>query len=189
MGVSEESGLAELISSLADGRLAERGDLSEPCWRFWERRNLNMHRLVGLWSLPRTMGATELNTEARAAIGRHFHRAWWRGLAWGVVVEVPDIALSSEDLKELIDVRENVRGTWQWLVLVSGAKKTVLGAHTWTEGYLSPVYRGLLSRLQERGFQVTSVRREKDGLMKILTAARPRAFPEFQDEFQHTRSV
>jgi hypothetical protein len=187
MGVREDSGLAELISSVVDGKLSDRGDLSEPSWRFWERRNLNMHRLVGQWSLPRSLEATELGAEARAAIGRHFRRAWWRGLAWGVVVEVPDIALTPADVKELIDVRENTRGTWQWLVLVSPARKTVLASHTWIEGYLSPVYRGLLGQLQERAFQITSVRREKDGLMKVLTAARPGRFTEFRDDVGEKR--
>jgi hypothetical protein len=189
MGVGEESGLAELISSVVDGKLSGRGDLSEPDWRFWERRNLNMHRLVGQWSLPQSLEATDLGTEARAAIGRHFRRAWWRGLAWGVVVEVPDITLTPSDVKELIDVRENARGTWQWLVFVSPAKKTVLAAHTWIEGYLSPVYRGLLGQLQERAFQIMSVRREKDGLMRVLTAARPALFTEFRDNFEEKRSA
>ena len=187
MGVAKEIELAEQISCLARGRLVERCDVHEPNWRFWERRNLNMHRLVGLWRVPHTLNATELDTEARAAIGQHFHRAWWRGLAWGVVVEMPEITLSQSDIKDLIDIRENSRGTWQWLVLVSRTKHVALGAHTWMEGYLSPIYRSLLDELQKREFEVTSVRREKDGLMKILTAARPRAFPEFRDQLQNAR--
>jgi hypothetical protein len=74
-------------------------------------------------------------------------------------------------------------------VLVSPAKKTVLACHTWIEGYLSPVYRDLLGRLQERSFQITSVRREKDGLMKVLTAARPALFTDFGDTFEEKRSA
>jgi hypothetical protein len=179
--------LPELLSSLVEGRLPARHELSEPDWSFWERRNLNIHRVVGLWTPRQRLEASELKTEARSAIARHFHRSWWRGLAFGVVAAVRDITLSPSDLQELIDGRENVKGTWQWVVLVSDSKKAALGVHTWIEGYLSPVYRDLLGELQGTEYQVTSVRKEKDGLLKFLTAAKPRAFPNFRNEIQDKR--
>lgn len=186
---SDRFDLAGAISSLTHGRLRVRDDVQESEWSFWERRNLNMHRVVGLWTANGSLETAELGTEARSALGRHFRRAWWRGLGFGIAVSVPELALSAEDVAELVDVRENAKGTWQWIVLVSRSKKEALGVHTWIEGYLSPVYRNLLGGLQASGWEVASARREKDGLMRILTAARRRAFPDFRNEIPDRRSA
>src|SRR5262245_20420844 len=45
---SQRTALAEQLAALAAGRLAARADVVEPDWRFWERRSLNLHRVVGL---------------------------------------------------------------------------------------------------------------------------------------------
>jgi hypothetical protein len=58
----------------------------------------------------------------------------------GVVADVGAIALSPDDLKALVDVRENEQGDLQWVVLVASDVRVALGVHTWVEGYLSPVY-------------------------------------------------
>lgn len=72
--------------------------------------------------------------------------------------------------------------------------QVALGVHTWMEAYLSPVYRNTLRVLEITGYQVSSARKEKDGLLKVLTGVadwnvalrtfgtRRRAFPEFRDD-------
>jgi hypothetical protein len=85
------------------------------------------------------------------------------------VAEVGAIALSPDDLKALVDVRENEQGDLQWVVLVASDVRVALGVHTWVEGYLSPVYRDTFQALAGSGYRVTSVKREKDGVMKFLT--------------------
>jgi hypothetical protein len=60
------------------------------------------------------------------------------------------------------------------------------------------VYRAVLQALQERGYQVSSVRKEKDGLLRFLTAVadgqakaltgRP-AFTEFRDPFHNEKET
>ena len=85
-----------------------RSDLNEQGWMFWELRNLNIHRVVGLAGEYRQFtDARDLEAEIRGVLMRNFKRAWWRGIAYGVVAEVPGISLRSDDLKLLIDVREN----------------------------------------------------------------------------------
>ena len=148
-----------------------RNDVCEPGWRFWELRNLNMHRVVGLLCEGRPFAdVRDLEAEIRGALTRNFKRAWWRGIAYGVVAEVSAISLRADDMKVLVDVRENEKGTLQWVILVSSEAKTAVGVHTWIEGYLSPVYRSILQALAAKKYQVASVKREKDGLMKFLTA-------------------
>jgi len=75
----------------------------------------------------------------------------------------------SSDLKDVVDIRENSRGDVQWVVLAAVDRQVAVGVHTWMETYLSPAYRSILLSLQSAGARITSVRREKDGLMKFLT--------------------
>jgi hypothetical protein len=171
-----------------------RSDLAVPGWMFWELRTLNRHRVVGLLKAHRAFAtAQNLNDEIRGVLSREFKRAWWRGIAYGVIVEVDAIALNADDLKMLVDLRENEKGVLQWLILVSADRHVAIGVHTWMEAFLSPTYRAILLSLEGMGCQVNSVRREKDGLMKFLTGVanldmaihtlgqKRVAFPEFQN--------
>src|SRR5258708_9149908 len=103
MAIVNEPDLAELISFALRGRLSKRADFWEPGWQFWERRTVNMHRVVGLWSVGRLPDAAELRTETRSAVGRHFRCRWWRGLGFGAVVELPDPLPAPESLEGLVD--------------------------------------------------------------------------------------
>ena len=167
------------LCELTAGKLQPRADVREANWHFWERRNLNLHRVVALCSYA-PGSARDLERRIRETIGAHFRCAWWRGLGFGVVIEVRDVAGFPEAYRPLVDGRANAQGTWQWVILVSRARRQAWGLHTWVEGYLSPVYRGLLRRLEEQEFEVASVRKEKDGLMRLLTAVKPERFPDFE---------
>src|SRR5215469_793625 len=148
-----------------------RSDIGEPNWRFWELRNINMHRVVGLATENRQFtDVSDLGQEIRAVLQKNFKCAWWRGIAYGVVMELSAISLAADDLKMLVDIRDNPKGDLQWVVLVSSDVRTVLGVHTWIEGFLSPVYRDVLQTLAAGGYHVASIMREKDGLLKFLTA-------------------
>ena len=187
--------LPAIVAAAARARnLQLRNDLAEPGWTFWELRTLNMHRVVGLLREYRQFrDGRDLEGEIRSVVSRNFKRAWWRGMAYGVVADVAAISLSPDDLKQLVDIRENSKGTLQWVILAAGNARTALGVHTWMEAYLSPAYRSALQALTDAGYRVTNVRREKDGLMKFLTGvadvkvvldsggARREAFPEFHD--------
>lgn len=173
--------LASELSAATLGRLRQRDDAAESDWRFWEKRNLNLHRVVALWTRG-SSSPREIEIQARAAVSRRFKSAWWRGLGFGVVVDVRDVERFPDAFLPFVDGRANRAGTWQWVILVSPTRRKAAGLHNWVEGYLSPVYRGLLERLGERGFAVESVRKEKDGMMKLLTAAKPRLFPDFRND-------
>lgn len=185
--------LSIIASAAQQPGMRPRDDLSEPGWVFWELRNLNIHRVVGLASEYRQFaGARDLEAEIRGVLARNFKRAWWRGIAYGVVAEVSGVSLLPDDLKMLIDIRENRKGTLQWVILVASHVQTALGVHTWVEGYLSPVYRGILQAMAGKGYQVASVKREKDGLMRFITAVADvdvaiqslgarKLFPEFRE--------
>lgn len=187
--------LASLITRAISGRnLRLRDDLRESGWTFWELRTLNMHRVVGLLRQDRQFsGAPDFESTVRAAVARNFKCSWWRGMGLGIVAQVAALPLSGDDLKLLVDVRENGKGTLQWIVLVAGDSPATLSVHTWMETFLSPVYRSIVQGLVVAGYRVSSATRDKDGLMKFLTGAadleitlatlgvRSHAFPEFRD--------
>lgn len=169
--ISNTEVLAAISQATQRPGMHPRSDIGEPNWRFWELRNINIHRVVGLATEYRQFtGASDLEQEIRAVLQRNFKRAWWRGIAYGVVMELSAISLGADDLKTLVDIRENAKGDLQWVVLVSSDVRTALGVHTWIEGFLSPIYRDVLQALSAGGYHVASIKREKDGLLKFLTA-------------------
>jgi hypothetical protein len=183
-----------ITSAVAPRALRPRNDLREPGSTFWELRTLNLHRVVGFLQHSRQFAdARDLESTIRGSVTRNFKCSWWRGMGLGVVAQVATIPLSVDDLKVLVDVRENSKGTMQWAILVTSDTHVAIGVHTWMETYLSPVYRGILEGLAEAGCRVSSATRNKDGLMQLLTGVadleaallslgtRRQAFPEFRD--------
>ena len=71
----------------------------------------------------------------------------------------------------MIDVRDNRKGTLQWIIVVARSSSAALGVHTWIEGYLSPVYRGVVRSLEASGFDLATATKKKGRLMTFLTAA------------------
>ena len=186
--------LEHALASAAEERGLHRGSMRDAGWVFWELRTLNRHRVVGLLRRQALFpGLREVEAEIRDTVARHFKRAWWRGMAYGVVVEVPGLSLTAENIESLIDVRDNRRGTLQWVFLIARSTSAAIGVHTWIEGYLSPVYRSVLQKLEDGKFDVTTLTKEKDGLMTVLSGAadlhsaistfnvKQKAFAEFRE--------
>jgi hypothetical protein len=188
-----------IASATVQRELQPRKDLREPGWTFWELRTLNMHRVVGLLHEHREfLDAHDFEATIRRVVSRNFKTSWWRGMGYGIVAEVAVSSLRDNDLKVLVDGRENSKGTLQWVVLVARDARVAVGVHTWMETYLSPVYRNTLQALGATGFQVSSARKEKDGLMKFLTGVadlnvalrsfgtRRQVFPEFRNDLRRS---
>src|SRR5690349_809897 len=178
--------LSTAVAAAATRRnLHLRSDLAETGWTFWELPSLNLHRVVGFLREYRHFADTrDLEGEIRGAMSRNFRRSWWRGMAYGVAVEAGTMPFAATDLASLVDAHENSKGVLQWTILVANDKRTAIGAHTWIESYLSPVYRETLGALASAGFRVATAVKGKDGLMKFLTKISDWEgvhFPEFQD--------
>jgi hypothetical protein len=141
-------------AAAAQKGLRLRSDIQDAGWTFWELRTINRHRVIGLLAEPRTYSDTAaLGGEIRAAIGRHFKRAWWRGLGFGVVAIV-ETTWTPDDIATLVDDRENPQGVLQWLVTASPDGRHAVGAHTWERVFLSPAYTAILDALATGGYQV-----------------------------------
>jgi len=164
-----ETDLPDWVAAAGIDGLNECRRVTEPHWRFWEYRTLNRHRVVAHWSARRGFAnLDELGRSVRQMISAHFKAAWWRGLAFGAVVDVVSLNMKGAELEKLVDVRDNAQGTFQWVVVRSSLDPVALGVHTWMEGFLSPAYRSILRGLADSGYRVASVRREKTGATKVL---------------------
>jgi hypothetical protein len=179
--------LAAIVGRAADIRsLRQRTDIVDPGWTFWELRNLNIHRVVALLETDAAFADVgALGSVVRPAIARHFRRAWWRGLACGVVVGSGGEPWTPAQLSALVDERERRVAIVQWVLSVDAAGGAAVGVHTWLESYLSPVYRAALDGLASSGVRIATGIRERDGLLRLLTDVAElegASFPAFHGE-------
>ena len=158
-----------MLPEVFDGRLKPwPGDLP-PHWRLWQHKTLNIHRGVMHWDATgRSCQLSEVRLQVREVVRECFRPSWWRGFGFGVVVSLSQLDESFQDVAQLVDVRNQRRGVWQWVVLHLPAVQIATGICTWTEGYLAPVYRDLLLALQKSGFECHSHQRDMDALLKTL---------------------
>ncbi len=158
------------VGEILQSKLRPRESGSDPAWRVWEHKTFNIHRGVLHWR-PAAESPTfdRISRSIREQVAASYRISWWRGFAFGALVEAPVVPEDVDAIESVIDVRVNAKGTWQWTILACPPARTVVGVHTWIEGYLSPVYRGLTDLYREQGYEVGTVRKEKDGLMKFLT--------------------
>ena len=179
--------LAAILGASAERRrLLARADLREPGWSFWELRNLNMHRVIGLLRPELAPGSVaDLEAQVRGAVGRNFKRAWWRGLAFGIVVQVSPGAWTPADLEPMVDIRERHSGVLQWVLIAAPDGRSAVGVHTWEQVYLSRVYRETVQALAAAGCQVATAVKGTDGLLTFLTSVselRGVEIPEYHDQ-------
>ena len=184
--MSEHQRLLEVLGASAEARgLRQRTDISDAGWTFWELRTLNMHRVIGL-AEPLGVPATVADLEGtlRDDIRHTFHRSWWRGLATGIAVSLDPGSWTPAEIAPLVDIRERGTALIQWIVVVAPDLSRAIGAHTWEQVFLSPVYRAVVRELARGGCDVSTAVKEKNGLLRLLTAVgdlEGMPFPEFHD--------
>lgn len=141
----------------------------ESDWAIWEHKTFNIHRGVLHWCAPDNLGFQEIAHVVRQRVKQLFPITWWRGFAFGVLIESPRLPPDVVAIDATIDTRASGQGTWQWTVLAAVDTQTAVGVHTWKAGYLSETYRQLLKHFEAKGYLVGSFKKEKDKLMQFLT--------------------
>lgn len=158
------------VEEILDTHLNSREDILGTEWRLWEHKTLNLHRGVLRWrAADRIASLPQMSESVREQVESRFRVAWWRGFAFGTLIEAETIPPDLPTIEDWIDTRANRQGTWQWAIYSCAPHRVAIGVHTWTEGFLSPVYRDLLDCYRSRDYEVGSFRKEKDRLMKFLT--------------------
>lgn len=176
----------ELIQNAIGSDLRDmRAKSGEGAYHLWEHRTWNVHRgVVFLEQREPFASSQEVEDRLRSVVRDEFPLGWtWlRGFAFGACVKAPSLPTDGEKLEQIIDIRNRIKGVFQWLVYHSASPSVAFGIHTWTEGYLSPTYRRILEAIREGGTECQGFVRDK-GLFFEFTQKMARArMEEFKDE-------
>ncbi len=121
----------------------------------WEHKTWNIHRGVIHWRTAlEALNPDQIFAVVRDHVFEIYKMRWWRGFAFGVVLEAHVVPEESRDLATLIDMAENPEGTWQWLLCVCHPLRAAIGFHTWSSGYLTPTYSELLEAFGRENYRI-----------------------------------
>ena len=159
------------VEEVMRSRLYLREDILETEWRLWEHKTLNIHRGVLHWRpTDQFSSLTQMSERVREQAESRFRVAWWRGFAFGALIEAETIPRIFPPWRTG-STHGRTGGGHGSGRSASATAEVAVGVHTWTEGLLSPVYRDLLDCYGSLNYEVGSFRKEKDQFMKFLTAA------------------
>ena len=162
------------IASILEHKLKRRNDLRTVAWDAWEHKNANRHcGVLFQHSNDARRLYSEIETDVREQARSIFGGGnWLRGLAFGVVLELPKFPDDMNNMIRSIDSRSRNGGAWLWTVLAGREEMSAIGIHSWTQGYLTSLFAGVLQDYQSEGYRVTASTKPADGLMKFLLTAR-----------------
>jgi hypothetical protein len=140
-----------------------------PQWMFWQMKNLNAHRALIYWKPNGVPSVDEIESEVRSKVREVLRKSWWRGLAFGVVIDLKELPDTADGLVDHIDGRANSKGVWQWSVVCARDLQLTVGVHTWMHVMTTPFYMGLLGYFDSQGFGIGDFKKEKDKLLRFLT--------------------
>lgn len=144
----------------------------------WEVKTFNLHRaIIDVDARPNSSHA-QFAAELRSELQSNVRISWWRGFAFGVIVRHKTFPQDIATCIDNIDGRNNSKGTWQWSIVVDESLRAVIGVHVWMQGRLTGVFEEALASYKQQGYQVCVCRKDKDALMKFLSALHP--LPEFK---------
>ena len=127
--------------------------------------------------------------QTRARINDQCRPNWWRGLAFGTVLEIDELPTDSEAIFDALDVRQRSKTVWQWAIVAIERPRVVIGMHIWMRVALTPIFDSALVGYREEGYEARTFKKDKDALMKFLTTIRGLRLPEVDDETQNPQSA
>ena len=88
---------------------------TDPTWRFWEKKNFNIHRGIIEWFVDRNFESIdELALRIRSVVKSEFNPGWLRGFGFGTVLHVKKVSKDFVRICDHIDGRNRLEGVWQW---------------------------------------------------------------------------
>ena len=130
-------------------------------------KNLNVHRCILIADLSETQ--TVAADQIRAAVERCQPASWFRGMGFGVVLQVNSVEEVGSLYAGAVDIRSRRSGTWQWTILHSNHEKVAQGFHTWTRGITSDVFQAILRKFHAEHYRVSDQKIPMDRLMSVAT--------------------
>ena len=142
----------------------------ESNWRFWEKKNLNIHRGIIEWFVDHEFSSIdELAMQIRTQVKSEFKPGWLRGFGFGTVLHVKTVSEDFVQICNYIDRRNRRKGVWQWAIVQFDDDKVAMGIHTWLHGYLRPVFDSIIERLTEEGYECKKADADVDKLLAAIS--------------------
>jgi hypothetical protein len=162
-----------ILEALIGRRLKRLPSDLPTSWTLWQRKTLNIHRgIIHLDLRGSAVSLERVRDDVRRTVRDCFRPSWWRGFGFGTILSLSEADDSLTQVADLIDVRNNGKGTWQWIILHFESPSAAIGVCTWTEGYLAPIYREFLEERRQAGCLCESHKKDMDAVLKALHAIR-----------------
>jgi hypothetical protein len=127
----------------------------------WQKRTANIFRGV-IETQAKSSNPVVVAQYVRGIVKEEFSPGFFTTFAFGAVLHFPSSTPSPQDILGYVDTKARLRGTWQWVVVTSEVTSRAYGVHTWTEGYLTPVYADMLEQLEAKGYTCESIIKPPD---------------------------
>lgn len=157
------------MQEIVDSLLPKHTKKNDSDWVLWEHKTLNIHRAILQWTPQAKLPYSAIHEQLRNKISEEYKVSWWRGFGFGVILNVHSIPDRIELIEDTVDIRDNRKGTCQWVIIVCQEPKFVIAVHTWMSTFLTPIYESLIAHYQDQGYNVADFKKEKDKMMKLLT--------------------
>jgi len=154
-------------------------------WRFWEMKTPNMHRGVVDYMPLAEVSLIGAERSVRQGVLRVFRPSWWRGFAYGAVIQFSHSpAFPLRDLLACVDSFNRNDGVLQWIVAVDHQAKTAFAAHMWMQGSLHNLFVESLNPLIRLHYSIEKIYKDQPAFFRRIgrlfvslgkTAARLRA--------------
>lgn len=161
--------MTQSTSEIIENLLPKHKKRKDEDWTLWEHKTLNIHRAILHWEPAAELSYPAMSEAVRNKIDETYKISFWRGFAYGVIIDISYMPDKIDMIAESIDTRDNNKGTWQWVILICSETKSIIAIHTWVAGFLTPIYEAVLSSYASLGYKVGDFKKEKDKLMKFLT--------------------
>ena len=164
-------------------KLKQEIEVPEVNGTLFVHKTFKMHRCVLLANPEQEINRTA--EEIRAIVLSYQKSSFFRGMGFGVILKVASIAAVQEEFQSSINTATKSQGIWQWTILHSSKDRQAIGFHTWTEGFISDIFRSILIQFSSDGYRVSDHKAEMAGFFKFMTKWTPqgRLIPQYQEIF------
>ena len=117
----------------------------------WEKKTWGLHRGLVYLEQDSFSSSRDIEEAVRDVVATEFNLKWeWlRGFAFGACIKAREIPGDLNAIEKCVDIRNRLQGVFQWLIFAADKPPFSFGIHTWTEGYLSPIFRNIAAAIEE----------------------------------------
>jgi len=132
-------------------------------------KTTNMHRGILDFVASDNQSVESIETEIRRIVSEVYKINWFRGFAYGVVVQFespPHFELSN--FLGCVDGVNRNDGVLQWIIAIDHSRRTAFATHMWAHGYLHDAFMKTADVAASLNYRVQRTYKEKHAYFKKL---------------------